>query len=182
MSTADAVLLGLLLLFALWGAMRGALRQILGLVVLGAAFPLAARFGPRIEPTVVKAVTVEGADLHLVAWAAVFAGVLIAGGAVIAALGPLLGSLAKKGRGLGALLGLVKGVVVLTVLLHAALFAWRGPDRPDWIRAVESSHAAVVARQVRQGLEKLSAVPGPLERRIEAVDDRIAGASPSSNR
>lgn len=178
MSTVDAVLLAALLLFGVWGALRGALRQGLSLATVAAAFPLASRYGPRIEPTVVKAATIEGADLALVAWATVFAGTLIVGGVLIAVLAPLFGRLARGGRGVGALLGLAKGAILLTVLLYGVLFATTGAARPPWVRDVEHSHGAVAAHHVAQTLGRVLPLPGEVAAGVGAADRRIGAPRP----
>jgi hypothetical protein len=167
----DATVVALLAAFALWGAWRGAFRQLLSLVLLWLAFPVAARYGPRIEESVVKAVSASGADVRAIAWIVVFAGVLVAGGVLLALLQPVLGKVRPGGRASAALLGLLHGAVVVTVLGYGALLAL-DPGSPR-VREFERGPAAqglqVVAGVVRRAVD----LPPWLERRLDAVDLRI---------
>ncbi len=137
MPPATVATLGVLGLFALWGARRGSLRQLAALGVLAVAFLVAARLGPRLHASVEKAITLGGRDLALVAWSAAFLGVLLAGAAVLALVGPWL-SRARLGFGertVGALLGLVHGLVIVTLILQGVRAAWPLPaSRPIWLR------------------------------------------------
>ena len=176
LSPLDAIALLVLLLFAVWGAMKGSLRQLASLAVLAAAFPLANRFGVRIEASVHKAVSVTDADATLIAWALVFALVLIAGGVLVALLAPLFGRLGHGERGLGALLGLLRGVVVLTILVHAALFVIPVDRAPAAVETLKASTTMTAAREVRRVLEGVLVVPPWLEARIQEVDAASTGA------
>jgi uncharacterized membrane protein required for colicin V production len=167
----DLIALLVLLLFVVWGAVQGSLRQLASLVVLFVAFPGATRFGPRIEGSVVKAVTVSGGDLRMIAWAVVFLGVLLAGGVLVALCQPLLGRLARGERGLGALLGLLHGCGVLTLLVYAFLVAFPGAPRPRAIRALLESHAMVAAREIRGVVAPALVVPPWMERRLEVAEN-----------
>lgn len=169
----DAVALVLLAAFTAWGALRGALRQILSLVLLVGAFPVAAHYGPRIEDTVVKAVSATGSDVPAIAWLAVFAGVLIAGGVLLALLQPLLRRVRLGGRLVGALLGVVHGTVVLTVLAYGLLASFHGEGRPGWIRGLERSVAARAIGFVGEGLGSVVDLPPWLEQRVEEVNTRV---------
>ena len=167
----DATVVALLAAFALWGAWRGAFRQILSLVLLWTAFPVAARYGPRIEDSVVKAVSASGADVRAIAWIVVFAGVLVAGGVLLALLQPVLGKVRPGGRASGALLGLVHGAVVVTVLGYGALLALDpGSARVrDFERGPAARGLQVVAGVVRRAVD----LPPWLATRLDAVDRRI---------
>jgi uncharacterized membrane protein required for colicin V production len=170
---ADAVALILLVAFTLWGAWRGTLRLLLTLVILWCAFPLAARFGPRIEHAVIEAVSATGADLRGVAWLVVFAGVVLAGGVVLGLLQPLLGRVRPGGRWPAALLGFVHGAVVLTVIGYALLVGLDTDARPSWIRDLERSTAARGIRVVGSAVQGVVPLPHWLREDVKAVDARL---------
>ena len=161
----------LLAAFALWGAWRGTLRQILTLTLLWVAFPLATRYGPRLEESVVKAVSASGSDVRAISWLVVFAGVLVAGGVLLAVLQPLLGKVRPGGRASAALLGLVHGAVVVTVLGYAVLFAF--DEGTDHVRKFERGPAAQGMQGVAGAVRSAVPLPPWLEKRRDAVDRRI---------
>lgn len=167
----DVGVLVLLAAFALWGAWRGTLRQLLSLTLLWAAFPIATRYGPRLEVSVVKAVSASGADVRAISWLAVFAGVLVAGGVILAVLQPLLGKVRPGGRASAALLGLVHGAVVVTVIGYAVLFA-SGGGSPH-VRAFERGPAAQGIQAVAGVVRSAVDLPPWLEKRMDAVDRRL---------
>lgn len=175
----DLTVVALLAAFAVWGAWRGTLRQLLALGLLWVAFPLATRYGPRLEASVVKAVSASGSDVRALGWLVAFAGVLVAGGVILALLQPVLGRLRPGGRATAALLGLVQGAVVVTVLGYAVLFALEG--HAPRVRKFEHGPAAQ-GMQLVAGVVR-SAVPLPpwLEKRLDEVDRRI-DASPDDPR
>jgi len=174
----DVGVVGLLAAFALWGAWRGTLRQLLTLGLLGLAFPIATRYGPRIEESVVKAVSASGADVRAIAWLVVFAGVLVAGGVILALLQPLLGKLRPGGRATAALLGLVHGAVVVTVLGYAVLLGSDGSS--PHVRLFERGPAVQAMQLVAQGVRAVVPLPPWLEKRLDAVDRRVDALAATS--
>lgn len=169
----DLTVLVLLAAFALWGAWRGTLRLVLALALLWVAFPLATRYGPRLEGSVVKAVSATGSDLRAIAWLVVFTGTLVAGGALLAVLQPALGRVRPGGRATAALLGLVHGAVVLTVLGYAVLL---GADpHQAHVRRFERGPAVQAMQVVASGIRRAVRLPPWMEKRLDAVDRRVDG-------
>lgn len=169
----DVTVVALLAAFALWGAWRGTLRQFLSLALLWTAFPVAARFGPRIEDSVVKAVSASGSDVRAISWLVVFAGVLVAGGVILALLQPLLGKIRPGGRASAALLGLVHGTVVLTVIGYAVLLGFGAHSNSERLQRFERGPAVQGMQIVAGGIRRVAPLPPWLEKRLDAVDLRI---------
>jgi uncharacterized membrane protein required for colicin V production len=173
---ADLVIGGALLAFLVWGAFHGALRQVLGLVVLGVAFALAPVLGPVLESTVRKLFDVPREDLAVAAWGLALVAVAIAGAVLLhAARGPI--SRARVGGGLdrwiGAVVGVAKGVVVLGVLVYGALAWWSDDSAPPVVRWVEESRSARLLEATERRLSPLLRLPPPVARRVEEVNRRI---------
>ena len=170
----------LLVLFALWGALHGAVRQLLGLVVMGAAFALASPLGPRLEGSLAKVVTLSPEGTACAAWGTAFLGVLVAGGVVLhlvrggvrrARLGPL-------DRPAGALVGLVKGVVVLALSTYLLLGSFAGASGPPLAEAVRESTAARWARTLEDRYHGLLRLPPLVQDRVDAVSATIGPHAP----
>ncbi|MDJ0975768.1 MAG: CvpA family protein [Planctomycetota bacterium] len=126
MSAADGVALAVLLAFALWGAVRGPLRQLLSLSLIALAFLVAPRLLPHAEPLVAKVGGLGPEENAALAWGLCVFLVLVAGGLLLAALSRLTGKVGAGGpggRALGAALGAVKGAALL-LLVGYALLAW----------------------------------------------------------
>jgi len=172
----DLAVLTLLVAFAAWGAWRGTLRQVLGLGLLAAAFPLAARLGPRLESSVVKVVSATGTDVPALAWLVAFVSVVLAGGVVLALLQPLLGRVRPGGRTSAAVFGVLYGAVVLTVLGYSVLIGFDAHDRPRWVEDLERSTSVQGMQVVASTLRDALPVPPWLARRLDLADARIDGA------
>lgn len=169
----DAVALGLLLAFAAWGAWQGPLRPIIAFVFLGAAFPLAQRFGPSVESAVVKAVSVTDAQAVPLAWTITFLGVLLAGGLLYAFLRPFLARVGKPGAGrraLAGLLGLLHGALLLSMLVYGLLIGF--PKAP-WATHVVASRSASMSRLLTRGVRDVMPMPAWLRDAAALVDRRI---------
>jgi hypothetical protein len=122
----DLAALGLLLLCALWGWWRGAPGQALSLALLVGALVAGRWLGPRLEEPVSQAVLLEPVALPAAAFAlGALAALLVAGVVVHALTGlrPQQEPGAPRGRWLGALLGLVKGLVVLVPIGYGVLYS-----------------------------------------------------------
>lgn len=130
MSSADGAVLAILLAFALWGAVRGPVRQLLSLGLVVVAFVLAPRLAPRLEPLVGKVGGLVPAENAALAWGLSIFLLLVAGGLLLAAAGRFirrLGAGGGAGRALGAALGAIKGAAVLLIVGYA-LLAWPTGD------------------------------------------------------
>jgi uncharacterized membrane protein required for colicin V production len=173
---ADLVIGGALLAFLVWGAFHGALRQLLGLVVLAVAFALAPVLGPLLESVVRKLFDVPRDDLAVASWGLALVAVAVAGGVLLHALrGPL--ARARLGGGLdrwiGGIVGVAKGLVVLGVLVYAALAWWSGESAPAVVRWVEESRSARLFEAIERRLSPVLRLPAPVARRVEEVNRRI---------
>jgi uncharacterized membrane protein required for colicin V production len=173
---ADLVLLGGLLAFLAWGAVHGALRQLLGLVVLAAAFALAPVLGPMLQGTVRKLADLEADDLAVASWVVALLAVAVAGAVVLhAARHPL--ARARVGgsadRWIGAVVGVAKGVVVVGILVYG-LLAWYPRDpAPTVVRWVEESRSARWLAAAERRVSPLLRLPAPVARRVDEVNRRI---------
>lgn len=133
MTLADYVILGILLLSAVAGILRGFLREVCSATTWILAFWCAWRFGPLLEPHLGGVLREQGIKV----WAAralVFLAVLLVG----AAVGALVTHLARVSlfsgldRMLGLLFGLLRGVVIVglvTILCHTLRL-----DAEPWYR------------------------------------------------
>lgn len=131
------------------GLFRGLVKEVLSLVAYVAAFVAAVSYGPLAYEWL--AAYIENSGLRAVtAYAGMFVAVLLAVGLVNVALGLLLKAtgLSLADRGLGAVFGLVRGVVIVLVLVVAAGFTPL-PKEPWWTDAVLSPYAEEGARAVK---------------------------------
>jgi len=131
------------------GLFRGLVEEVLSLIAYVAAFVVAVRYGPLAYEWL--AGFIENSGLRaIVAYAGVFIAVLLAVGLVNVALGLLLKAtgLSLADRGLGAVFGLVRGVVIVMVLVVAAGFTPL-PKEPWWTGAVLSPYAEEGVRAVK---------------------------------
>jgi uncharacterized membrane protein required for colicin V production len=169
----DAGALGLLALFAVWGAWRGPLRQVASVVLLVGALWIAGRFGDRFQDAVAKVVTLTPEERCLAAW-----GVVATGCAVAASL--VLGLFARRRaarhpalRVAGAALGLVKGALVLAVVAYAALAIGDQPGGGAWSERLAASRAARGAHWVVHRLREFVPAPACVVRQTDDVDRAI---------
>lgn len=117
----DFVVLAIVLASVVVGMVRGLVREVLSLVAFAAAFAAAVWWGPWVHEALTP--YIETTLLRMaVAYMGVFVGVLLVVGMVNLALGTLIQStgLAPADRGLGALFGLARGLLVIVVLVVAA--------------------------------------------------------------
>jgi uncharacterized membrane protein required for colicin V production len=174
----DVAMAVALLAFVAWGALHGALRQVLGFVVLVAAFALAGALGPRIEGGVAKVVTLSDEGLSAASWVVVFVGTAIAGGIAIHMLHQSLdhARLAKRvDVALGALIGVAKGAVILGVLTYGVLGWYADEEGPGIVRTLRESKAAEAVVRAETRLRPALGLPPRVENRVERVNSRVAG-------
>jgi uncharacterized membrane protein required for colicin V production len=174
----DLAILAVLLAFLAWGVFHGALRQILGLVVLALAFAAAPWLGPRLEGTIRKLADLDPETLSVVAWATAFLGVAAAGAVVLHALrGPV--SRARIGgrldRWIGGLVGGAKGVVVVGLVAYGVLAWYSDREPPGVVRSLWSSRTAAILESASREVGPLLRLPPPVVRRVEEVNRRIDG-------
>ncbi len=150
----DYLLIGLLLVSALVGLMRGIFREAMSLLVWVAALWLASRFAWWLAPYLAQ--WVPNGHLRLwVARLALFMGTLIGGGLVTWLLAMALhGSrLSGPDRVVGMLFGLARGVLLIAVtilLLRVAGFS----NEPWWQQSKLIPYAAPVADALRDAAEQ----------------------------
>lgn len=188
----DAILLGLLALFAAWGALRGTARQALSLLVLGGALFGAGRLAPVLEPTVVKVAGLTAAEGLAAAWAVAFVAALAIGAVVLAFAGHRLPHHGRGGwdRAVGGLLGLVKGACVLVIVGYALFGGLAATATPALSRPatgggagtpadpplVDAVRGSASARWMAGGAELLLrwlVFPEWIHERVEAVNQRL---------
>ncbi len=183
MNTADVCVLAVLLLFAVWGALRGALRQLMTVLVIGAGLFVATRFGSAVATTVSKVAGLDGSMRDATAWVVVFVATLVAGAVLFSFLGGWFETRRTDGalrRGLGAALGLVTGIGVLFVAGYAVLGYPHGPSggpslqrvtgvadaaedpastESAWLRSTRDSRAAAVLADGGEAVRRSLSLP-----------------------
>src|SRR5262245_51093582 len=177
-----------LLFFALWGAMRGVVRELVGVVVLAAAFGVASAVSPRIAPNVAKVATLSPEGTAGVAYLTAFVGTVILCAVLLHWVRSGLDRPHRGGatsRLLGAVLGVVQGAAVLALVLYAVLAAHldgAAPTSPPasdsvpLVRAIRESRAARAIVDVEPRLRGALLLPERVAKRVDAVNESIAGA------
>jgi membrane protein required for colicin V production len=155
----DAVMLAVVVVSALLGAMRGLTLEVLSLAGWVVAWFAGLRLGPSLAPYL--PIGSMGSALNgVAAFASAFVLVLVLWGLVARIVSALIGRtlLRPLDRGLGALFGLVRGVVVLLAVATLFTFTPLGtaPARRD-------SAGAVWLNAMLRALVPLVS-PGPAER------------------
>lgn len=148
----DFVVLAILLASVVVSMMRGLVREVLSLVAFAAALVAAVWWGPRVQ--VALASYIETDLLRMaVAYAGLFIGVLLAVGVINIALGTAIRStgLAPADRGLGAMFGLARGLLVVLVLVAAAGYT-PFPAEAWWRQAMLSPLAEQAMTGIKQKL------------------------------
>jgi hypothetical protein len=173
-TVADGAVLGLVGLFVAWGTWRGASRPATALVLLAIALAVAGAFGERLAGTVGKVSSLGPHGRCLAAWGATFFVVFLAGSALVAFVRR---GKARPARGrfplLGALLGLIEGVVVAVLGIYAAI-AWHdGGFRPGFVAQLERGITAPWARSGATALRRVLPLPECVEAEARRVDARI---------
>ncbi|MDX3905205.1 MAG: CvpA family protein [Pigmentiphaga sp.] len=131
------------------GLFRGLVKEILSLVAYVAAFVGAMRYGPAVYEWLVT--YIENPVLRMaIGYAGVFIAVLLAVGVVNVALGLLLKAtgLSLADRGMGAVFGLARGLVIVLVLVVAAGFTPM-PKEAWWTEAALSPYAEQGVRAIK---------------------------------
>lgn len=117
MTWADYTILGIILVSAILGLVRGFLREVASLLVWIVGFWIAVRYAPVVGEAFKFVKTAE--DRLIIGYVVILVGVLIVGtvvGMLIKKLVDSSGAVAGD-RGLGTLFGAVRGVVIVTVLI-----------------------------------------------------------------
>jgi uncharacterized membrane protein required for colicin V production len=170
----DGSFLAVLVLFAVWGWIRGFLRQAVSAGLLASGLWLAGVFHGHVAGHVAKVATL-GPDARCAAsWGAVLVGTVLGGSVVLAILGRFL-PIPKPAfpRSVGALLGLAKGTVVLVVSSYAFLATNPTPPRPRIVDDVERSAAMTWVRRAGDALRVVFPVPSCVAGAADGVNARI---------
>ncbi len=187
----DGVVLVLLLLFGVWGAMRGALRQSLSILILVGALYAASPLAPHLAPTVGKVSGLVGEEQTAVAWLAAFVGALIVGAILLAFLTPRMPE--RRGPAWwGGLLGIVKGSVVLVILAYFVLGGVGGdlpglrrdgaPRGPGLVERLRGSVSASLLTRGSEAITRLVNVPPWIQSRVATVNAELAADAPPTRR
>jgi len=149
----DFILLGILSASMLLGIWRGLIKELLSLVAFGLAFLAAIWWGPDLS-TLGLLTWVKHDYLKLgIAYATLFIMTLLAVGLLNMALAAMIKStgLSPADRGLGAIFGLLRGILLLLVLVTIAGYtpliqeAW-------WKQAMFSEQVVSVIQQLKHRL------------------------------
>ncbi|TCT00635.1 CvpA family protein [Paralcaligenes ureilyticus] len=142
MTSFDYIVLATLGVSAFLGLLRGLVKEILSLIAYMVAFVAAIWWGPRVTGWVAAYID-NGLLRTAAAYAAVFIVVLLLVGLVNVTLGTLIRKtgLTPADHGLGALFGLLRGLLIVLILVAAAGYT-ELPKEPWW-RDAQLSHAAV---------------------------------------
>jgi membrane protein required for colicin V production len=149
----DFALLGILGASTLLGVFRGLIKELLSLVAFGLAFLAAVWWGPSLAGlTVLNWVGHEYLRLGI-SYAAIFAATLLAVGLVNMAMAAMIKStgLSPADRGLGAMFGLVRGVLLVLVLVILAGYTPL-PNESWWRKAMFSTQVVGVVQQIKARL------------------------------
>ncbi len=176
MSSVDLAALVFLGLFLLWGAFHGALRQMLGLLVLVAAFPIASSTYEHLETAVSKVATLSPEGAACAAWSTAWFGVVVVGGVMLHLLKPALERARLSSRWdslFGGTVGLAKGALLLGLIVHGVL-AWQSDGAaPAIVHTLRSSRSADAAARLERGVAPALRLPFPVEVRVARVHRHI---------
>jgi len=146
----DYIVLAILGVSAFLGLLRGLVKELLSLVAYMAAFVAAIWWGPRVS-TWLAAFIENGLLRTAAAYAAVFIVVLLLVGLVNITLATLIQKtgLTPADHGLGALFGLLRGLLIVLVLVALAGYT-ELPKEPWWSDARLSPAAVKGVQQIKQ--------------------------------
>jgi len=133
----DFVVLAILATSGILGLVRGLTKEVLSLIAYAAAFVAAVWWGPTVYETLTL---IESSLLRMVvSYGAVFIGALLGVGLLNMALGALIQrvGLESTDRSLGAVFGLLRGILVVLILVVVAGYTPM-PQEPWWKDALLS--------------------------------------------
>lgn len=150
MTAFDFTLLGILGTSVLLGIWRGLIKELLSLVAFGLAFLAAIWWGPDLSSLgILNWVKHDYLKLGI-AYAALFIATLLAVGVLNMAMAAMLKStgLSPADRGLGAIFGLLRGILFMLILVTIAGYT---PliEEPWWQEAMFSEQVVGVIQQLK---------------------------------
>jgi membrane protein required for colicin V production len=145
----DFVLLAILAISVVLGLLRGLLKEVLSLVAYASAFLAAIWWGPTISDWSAQWISQPFVSMAL-AYLGVFIAVLLSIGFVNMVLSALLSKtgLTPADHGLGAMFGLLRGVLFILILVILAGYTPL-PEEPWWKNAMFSKQVVGVVQQIK---------------------------------
>jgi len=145
----DFVLLAILAISVVLGLLRGLLKEVLSLVAYASAFLAAIWWGPTVSEWSSQWITQPFVSMAL-AYLGVFIAVLLSIGFINMVLSALLSKtgLTPADHGLGALFGLVRGILFVLILVILAGYTPL-PEEPWWKNAMFSKQLVGVVQQIK---------------------------------
>jgi membrane protein required for colicin V production len=145
----DFVLLAILAISVVLGLLRGLLKEVLSLVAYASAFLAAIWWGPTVSDWSAQWISQPFVSMAL-AYLGVFIAVLLSIGFVNMTLSALLSKtgLTPADHGLGAMFGLLRGVLFVLILVILAGYTPL-PEEPWWKNAMFSKQVVSVVQQIK---------------------------------
>lgn len=145
----DFVLLAILAISIVLGLLRGLLKEVLSLVAYASAFLAAIWWGPNVSEWSAQWITQPFVSMAL-AYLGVFIAVLLTIGFINMTLSALLSKtgLTPADHGLGAMFGLVRGILFVLVLVILAGYTPL-PEEPWWKNAMFSKQVVGAVQQIK---------------------------------
>ncbi len=145
----DFVLLAILAISVVLGLLRGLLKEVLSLVAYASAFLAAIWWGPTVSEWLTQWISQPFVSMAL-SYLGVFIVVLLAIGVINMTLASLLSKtgLTPADHGLGAMFGLLRGVLFVLVLVILAGYTPL-PEEPWWKNAMFSKQVVSVVQQIK---------------------------------
>ena len=145
----DFVLLAILAISVFLGLLRGLLKEVLSLVAYASAFLAAIWWGPTVSDWSAQWISQPFVSMAL-AYLGVFIAVLLSIGFVNMTLSALLNKtgLTPADHGLGAMFGLLRGVLFVLILVILAGYTPL-PEEPWWKNAMFSKQVVSVVQQIK---------------------------------
>ncbi|MDN4016828.1 CvpA family protein [Zwartia panacis] len=145
----DFVLLAILAISVVLGLLRGLLKEVLSLVAYASAFLATIWWGPTVSDWFAQWITQPFVSMAL-AYLGVFIAVLMSIGLINMTLSAMLSKtgLTPADHGLGAMFGLLRGILFVLVLVILAGYTPL-PEEPWWKNAMFSKQVVGAVQQIK---------------------------------